>query len=151
MLIVVGAALLGAGVWWAGRLAAAVERDDRVAGLEFVMLGVGLGGGSAAGPALLRLADCVDIVGARWIGFDLFCRGSALHRSIEMARAHGAPLGAMLLEEAEAAQTRAHAELERGAERLGVRVLIPLGVCALPSFIVIGVLPVLLSMLGPVV
>lgn len=148
-LIVVGVLLLATGIRWASRLTASVEREDRVAGLEFILLRIGLGGGGSAATARRRIADCVDAVGSEWIGFDALRRGGPLDRVLETARAHGAPLGDLALEEAEAAQTRACAELERSAERLGVRVLIPLGVCALPSFIVLGVLPVLLSMLEP--
>ena len=54
----------------------------------------------------------------------------------------------MLLVEAAAARARTLAELERQAERLAVSVLLPIGVCVLPSFIVLGVLPVLLAVMG---
>jgi tight adherence protein B len=54
----------------------------------------------------------------------------------------------MLLVEAAAARARTMAELERQAERLAVSVLLPIGVCVLPSFIVLGVLPVLLAVMG---
>lgn len=54
----------------------------------------------------------------------------------------------MLLVEAAAARARTLAELKRQAERLAVSVLLPIGVCVLPSFIVLGVLPVLLAVMG---
>ena len=34
------------------------------------------------------------------------------------------------------------------AERLGVRVLLPLGACVLPAFVLLGVVPVLMAVLG---
>ncbi len=150
VLVAVGILLLVLGIWWASKLTGAVQREDRVAGLEFILLWVSLGGGASTQSALRRIADCVDLVGAEWVDFEVLRRGGALERAVSTALAHGVPLGALLLEEAEAAHMRARSELESGAERLGVRVLIPLGVCALPSFIVLGVLPVLLSMLQPI-
>jgi len=39
-------------------------------------------------------------------------------------------------------------ELEQEAERLAVRILLPIAVCVLPSFIALGVMPVLLAVLG---
>lgn len=60
----------------------------------------------------------------------------------------GAPVATMLLAEAEALRATALTELERQAERLGVRVLLPIGLCVLPSFIVLGVIPVLAAVLG---
>jgi tight adherence protein B len=60
----------------------------------------------------------------------------------------GAPVGPLLLGAAETARARTQAELEREAERLAVRVLVPLGVCVLPAFVLLGVVPVLIAVLG---
>ncbi|MFT4231458.1 MAG: type II secretion system F family protein [Leucobacter sp.] len=147
-LLAVGGALLAAGVLWARALQRRVERADRVAGLECELVAVALGGGAPPAAACRRAADCADRVGAEWVSFDAFLRSGPLASAIGTAERTGTPLGPLLLEEAAGARSRARAELEGAAERLGVRVLVPLGLCALPSFIVLGVVPVLVSMLG---
>ena len=38
-------------------------------------------------------------------------------------------------------------EAEAAAERLGVKMMLPLGACFLPAFILLGVVPVVVSML----
>lgn len=59
----------------------------------------------------------------------------------------GAPSARML----QAAASRARAELrhaaEAAAEKLGVKMMLPLGACFLPAFILVGVVPVVMSML----
>ena len=84
------------------------------------------------------------------MGLERFCRGGTLATTIAAARETGIPLRSLLLEEAADARARAHAALEQAAERLGVLVLLPLGLCVLPAFIALGVAPVVLSMLGGV-
>lgn len=148
VLLAVGTALLVLGIVWARALSRSVERDDRVTGVELELAWVAMGGGASAGEALVRVADGVDALGISWVPFDAFLEGGLLRSVLRTAESVGLPVGALLVEEAQAARAREHAELERAAERLGVRVLIPLGVCVLPSFIVLGVLPVLISMLS---
>ncbi|UOR00965.1 type II secretion system F family protein [Leucobacter allii] len=147
-LLAVGGLLLAAGWAWARALQRRVSEADRVAGLELDLAAIALGGGAAPEEAMRRVVDAADRVGAEWVVFDRFRRGETLAGAVETARASGIPLAPLLAEEAEACRARDRAELEREAERLGIRVLIPLGVCVLPSFVVLGVLPVLIAMLG---
>ncbi len=148
LMTVFGGLLLALGVAWAARMTRSLEEDDRVAGLELELVWIVLGGGAPPSTARVRVADCVDRLDVDWVRFDDFCRGSLLDAVLERGAAVGAPLGPLLLEEASAARARALTDLEHAAERLGVRVLIPLGVCVLPAFIVLGVLPVLIAMLS---
>lgn len=143
----VGLTLLVAGVLWAQRLTRRLQSEDRVAGIELELAAVALGGGSAPRDAVRRVVDCVDRNGIEWVSYEGFCDDGALMKTLRRSAAIGMPLGPMLLAEAAALRDSSHAELESGAERLGVRVLIPLGVCVLPSFIVMGVLPVVISMM----
>lgn len=146
-LLIAGTLLLVCGVSWARMLQRAVETGDHIAGLECELAWIVVRGGvdSAAAPRLV--ADAVDAVGAEWVPFSRFVAGAPLRQAIAAARQAGVPLAALLLEEAQAERAAAHARLEREAEQLGIRVLIPLAVCVLPSFILVGVVPVVLSML----
>jgi pilus assembly protein TadC len=42
------------------------------------------------------------------------------------------------------------ARAEAGAQRLGVLVVLPLGLCFLPAFLLTGVVPVIVAVLGDV-
>ena len=151
MLLAIGSLLLSLGVTWARSMTARLERTDGVAGLEFTLCWVALGGGASARTALGRLADCVDHAHAEWVPFVTLRRDRPLAETIASAAELGAPIGSLLLEEAASRRADAHTALERAAEKLGVKVLIPLGVCALPAFIIVGVLPVVFAMLTPVI
>lgn len=148
LLLVLGAALLGLGAWWAHSLTVQVARDDRISWVEHELTWIALRGGADPSTALVHAADAVDQAGAEWVRFDGFLSESPLRAAIAAAAEVGVAVGPMLLEEARAERARSHAVLERAAERLSVRVLVPLGVCVLPAFIMLGVLPVLFSMLG---
>lgn len=66
---------------------------------------------------------------------------------LSFAYTTGAPSARML----QAAAARARAErrhtAEAAAEKLGVSMMLPLGACFLPAFILLGVVPVVISML----
>lgn len=147
MLLGAGAVLLASGVIWARVLQRRVAHGDHIAGLECELAWIVVRGGADPGLAPLQVADAVDRVGAEWVPLDRFLAGAPLRRTIGAGRKAGVPLAGLLLEEAEAERASAHAELERDAEQLGIRVLIPLAVCVLPSFVLVGVVPVVLSML----
>lgn len=70
-----------------------------------------------------------------------------LEASLRLTRLSGVPAAALLRSSAVAARKRGvrHAEA-RGAE-FGIKLMIPLGLCALPAFICLGVVPVVISLL----
>lgn len=148
VIVVVGSGLLSAGVAWANSLTREVERADRVSGAELVLVRIALGGGRTPDAAMRLVADGAAQSQAEWIPLDALRSGGPVRAVLDSSAAIGAPAGSLLAAEAAGARARAQAELERDAERLGVRVLLPLGACVLPSFVVLGVLPVLISMLG---
>lgn len=143
-----GVALLVGGIRWAGALAGAVASRDRASGFELILTEIALAGGGPPEQAIRVVADCAADADAEWIDYGALRDDGPVRSVLASAAATGAPAGPMLVAEARAAGARAHAELEREAERLGIRVLIPLGVCVLPAFVALGVLPVVLSMLG---
>ena len=77
-------------------------------------------------------------------------RGSAaaqLRDALTFMATTGAPSAAVLLAAAAQLRRRRAREAERRAAALGVRLVVPLGLCALPAFIVLTVVPLLLSLL----
>ena len=147
-LVTVGLLLQAVGVRWAGRLTARVEAADRVAGLECELVWIALGGGAPPGLARVRVADAVAETQAEWIGYDSLREDRPLSRALAGAVAAGVPAAPLLLDAASEQRAATHARLEREAERLGVRVLVPLAVCVLPAFLALGVVPVIATLVG---
>lgn len=147
LLLVLGGCLLAGGYLWASHLTARLARLDVVAGLECEFAWIALSGGAPPGVALRSVADHADRAGAEWVRLDRLRRDGPVQTVFAAAAALGSPVGPLLLAEAESERSRAQAELEAAAERLGVRVLLPLAVCILPSFVLLGVVPVLLAVL----
>ena len=145
---VLGVALLFAGVRWAKLLTDRLAAAEWVAGLEYELCWIALSGGASPQSALRSVADRIDAFGAQWVRLSALRGDGKVQSVLRAASAHGTPAGPMLLAEATAARAQALADLEQRAERLAVQVLLPIGVCVLPSFIVLGVIPVLMAVMG---
>ncbi len=70
-----------------------------------------------------------------------------------LARAHrtGAPVVAAVEGLADDLASRARSEVEDRARAIGVRAAVPLGVCLLPSFLLLGIVPLAVSLAGTIV
>lgn len=114
----------------------ALEIAARVAGTSQVALtraSAALQLGADWGHAWPEAARDSDVVHLR----------SALH----FAASTGAPSAEILYARARQLRRSRHRDLEKRAGALGVRLVIPLGVCSLPAFLCLGVVPVLLAMI----
>nr|WP_241698395.1 type II secretion system F family protein [Flaviflexus huanghaiensis] len=69
-----------------------------------------------------------------------------LASALEPAWVDGAPPVVMLHRAAASIRARRLKDSQEAAARLGVRLMIPLGLCFLPAFFLIGVAPVIVSM-----
>lgn len=147
---VAGAGLLWAGIVWARALADRELGAERIAGLELELLGIAAHGGAGLRAGIRRAADCADRHRAEWVRLDDLRGASGARRALESAAETGIAFGDVLLRFAAERRESAHAALERSAERLGVRILVPLAVCVLPAFVLLGVVPVLIAVLGGV-
>lgn len=72
-----------------------------------------------------------------------------LKDSLAFAALTGAPSSAILYAQAARLRREQFRKAEKRAAALGVKLVIPLGLCSLPAFICLGVVPVLLAMLPP--
>lgn len=70
-----------------------------------------------------------------------------LREALRFAATTGAPSAAVLVAEAAQIRRRRARDAERRAAALGVRLVVPLGLCALPAFVALTVVPLLLSLL----
>jgi Type II secretion system (T2SS), protein F len=100
-----------------------------------------------AGQELLRLADRHDLALAAvdgatppWV--------AALDEALLLARESGAAVAPLLAATAEEERRRRAAAARAAAARLGVRVVLPTGLCLLPAFVLLAIVPLVLALLG---
>ncbi len=77
-------------------------------------------------------------------------RLETLRRTLRLAATTGAPASALLRDAAEDLRRRSSREAQAAAGRLGVRMVLPLGLCSLPAFVAWAVVPVVISLAGRV-
>ena len=70
-----------------------------------------------------------------------------IREALTFGAATGAPSAEILHAQAEQLRRRRKQEAERRAAALGTKLVLPLGLCALPSFVALGIVPVLISLL----
>ncbi|MCB5292016.1 type II secretion system F family protein [Arthrobacter sp. SO3] len=124
---------------------------DAGAGLgRALALAAELAGPDARGP--LRPVVAALAIGTDW---ETAWRGSdvrspellALRQALGFAALTGAPSSAILYAQAARMRRERFRSAEKAAAALGVKLVVPLGLCSLPAFICLGVVPVLLAML----
>lgn len=114
--------------------------------LELVAVSASDRYGNALRPVVSALA-----IGADW---DTAWRSSAvrlpeileLRDALAFAALTGAPSSAILYAQAARLRRERFRAAEKRAASLGVKLVVPLGVCSLPAFICLGVVPVLLAL-----
>lgn len=70
--------------------------------------------------------------------------------ALEPAWVDGAAPGPLLRQAAGSVRSTRHREAQEAAARLGVRLVLPLGLCFLPAFVLLGLVPVVLAAGGTV-
>lgn len=151
-----GAGSLAAGValvllarrWMRGLLRGA-EPPAPTTGLALDLLAVAAGGGGSPESAAARVADELQAAHpepARTGALDADL--AMLSELAAFSRRAGAPLGELARTEAAEQRARARAAAREVAETLGVRLMLPLGACILPAFLLIGVVPMLIGLLS---
>ena len=70
-----------------------------------------------------------------------------VREGLRFATSTGAPSAALLHAHSAQLRRRHNREIDRRAAALGVQLVLPLGVCSLPAFICLGVVPVVLGLL----
>lgn len=101
-------------------------------------------GTAAEQPTLVRTGRLL-LLGAAWEEAWGHESRSALAAALEPAWCDGANPLPLLEHAAASLRSRGHHRAKQAAARLGVRLVLPLGLCHLPAFVLIGVVPVLLS------
>jgi tight adherence protein B len=139
--LVVGGGLIVLGIRWIGRMVREASRLDPTPGVPLDLLAIALRGGVSTDRATALVADAVTDAG-------LPSPGDEGAQVLAFSCAAGVPAGALLRAEADELRRRERTAAAMRAARLETRLLAPLGLCVLPSFVLLGVAPILLSLLS---
>lgn len=110
---------------------------------------------AADGPASVRLRRVADALrvgcppGEAWRVLGTVGPAAAAGRALARAADGGAPVAGAVHRVAEDARRDARALAEQRARRAGVLAVGPLGLCFLPAFLLIGVVPTVVGLAGP--
>lgn len=144
-----GVALIVIARRWMRRLLRAAEPPPPTVGLALDLLAVAAGGGGSpeAAAALVtvelnRMGLAADTTAAALSG------APVMADLVRLSREAGAPLAELARADATEARSAARATARLTAERLAVRLMLPLGACILPSFLLLGVVPMLVGLLS---
>lgn len=105
-----------------------------------------LPGASAVAPVAsqLRLGASWD---EAWSGTEDVPGLDELRRELHFAHTTGAPTAALLRATAASLRRSRKRRAEQAAAELGVRLVLPLGLCQLPAFLCLGIVPLVLTLL----
>ncbi len=135
--LVVGVLLMLVARRWSARLVARAQPPDAPPGLQGDTVAIALSSGASIERALQVVADAGGGAAA-----------PETEEILALSQRAGAPAVDLLRAAATDARRRARTEGRLRAARLGARLLLPMGVCTLPAFLVLGVGPMLLSVMA---
>ena len=141
---------LGVGImliaWqWNRRLVAAAEPPTLTPGLIFDLMAIAVSGGAS----IERARAVVESARAEFGLAD--ASSPELDDVLALSRRAGVPAAALLRSEADEARRAARSDGERRAAVLSVTLMLPLGLCVLPAFMLLGVAPLLISVISSTV
>jgi tight adherence protein B len=136
-----GGALLCFGALWNRALLRRAAPTELAPGLTIDLMAVAMSGGASADRAWALVERARERYG-------LTDDAAAVAPVIGLSVRAGVPAAELLRGEAEEARRGARAAARVAASRLAVRLMLPLGVCVLPAFMLLGVAPLLVAILS---
>lgn len=126
---------------WMRRLVSQLLPDAGYLSPAHDLLAVATAGGALPETALARVQRALELS-----DLDLSTL-PAIERLTDVSRRVGVPISVLATTEASWQRHRARAEASDAAATLSVQILIPLGLLLLPAFVIVGVVPVVVSLL----
>jgi tight adherence protein B len=160
--LLLGCALLAVAFAWNRRLVLAARSRDLAPGLRFELTAIAVSGGTSlerASSSVRRAlaatgiepdADGMAVADAAHVeavGAAGDAALAAVDAVLDLSRRAGVPAGDLLRSEAEEARRAARAKAAADAAVLGVKLMLPLGICILPAFMLLGVAPLLIAVI----
>lgn len=144
--LTVGALLMWVGILWNRRMLRSATPTDHTPGLAIDLMAVAMSGGGS----LARARRLVDEARERFLE-NADGDAEEIQGVLSLAERAGVPAAELLRSEADARRRDARSAGQQAAASLAVRLMMPLGVCVLPAFMVVGVAPLLLAIVSSTV
>jgi tight adherence protein B len=141
-----GLALMVLARLWNRRLVAAATPTNHTPGLGLDLMAIAVSGGTSLPRARQVVRQARERCGLAADGTD-----AAIDGVLELSRRAGVPAATLLRSEAVEARRIARSEGERKAETLAVLLMLPLGLCILPAFMLLAVVPLLIAVISSTV
>lgn len=151
--LVGGVALIAAAHRWTSRLVRTAGAAHGIPGLDAELIAIALSGGVSVDRARSVVQEAQALAAgagpaAAPAGGTGESRLDTVDAVLSLSRAAGVPAAELLRASAAHARHRARIDGRLRAAKLSSRLLIPLGVCTLPAFLLLGVAPMLLSVMS---
>jgi len=143
--LVVGGSLLAGAARWNRRLVLAAQPTELTPGLECDLTAIALSGGGSIDRARHIVSTAIKQCELP------LASGSAVDAVLELSARAGVPAAELLRSEALELRRSASARVQARAASLAVTLMLPLGLCILPAFMVLGVLPLLVTVISSTV
>lgn len=143
--LVAGIALMLAARAWNRRLLRAARPADLTPGLSLELLAIAVSGGAALDRARATVAEALERCGLP------SAEAGGADGVLDLSRRAGVPAAALLRAEAEQARAEARFAAQAKAAELSVTLMMPLGLCILPAFLLLGVAPLMIAVVSTTV
>lgn len=142
-----GSALVVAARVWTAKLIRTAYPEPGLPGIDAELFAIALSGGVSIDAAAVHVGRARAAVdpGRGEVQPDI---PAAVRDVLDLSRSAGVPAVELLRAESASARHRARVDGRLRASKLGTRLLLPLGICTLPSFLLLAVAPLMLSILG---
>jgi tight adherence protein B len=144
--LVGGVLLMLVSRWWTRRLLRGAKPSALTPGLGLELVAIAVAGGAA----LPRALATVELARQR-CGIADDDADTAIAGVLALSSRAGVPAVALLRSEATGARRLAKSEGERRSATLAITLMLPLGICVLPAFMLLGVAPLLISIISSTV
>ena len=142
--LAVGGLLIFGASRWNRRLVRAAEPTIASPGIECDLMAIAVSGGGSLAASRALLEQTLD-------RFALPGDPVRIDGILELSARAGVPAAELLRSEADEVRRIARATAQEKAAALSVRLMLPLGLCILPAFMVLGVLPLLVAVISSTV
>ena len=143
--LVVGGLLLFAASRWNRALVRSARPRDLTPGLEFDLTAIAVTGGGAFDRARSTVAAALASFGVARDAADTQRIDAGVEAVLDLSRRAGVPAAELLRSEAGEERRNSRAAVQAHAASLSVKLMLPLGLCILPAFMVLGVVPLLIT------
>jgi tight adherence protein B len=144
--LVTGAALLVGAGKWNRRMVRGAENRELTPGLRCDLMAIAVSGGGSLDRAKAAVHAALESC-----GLDPEREVETVARILELSRRAGVPAAALLRSQAGELRRTARATAQKATAVLAVRLMLPLGLCVLPAFMLLGVAPLLISVISSTV